>query len=242
MNKCYNLKLVNLILFGYLIILILPYFKEILLFNISTLQIVFIFYLVVSLILRKYSFSRFIIITYFLLICYLSYINYKSIALDNLWSAMYLDILVVRMYSFVLIPFVFFGWNGDFYSLPYELSTFTKSKVLFIIIPLLVKKELILKRNEEIMDCLYSKGINVRAFMGKQINILKWIIPLGITTIQEGTETSEYNRMLNADFRYFEPKRKLLMNSGLIKIMFFIQVFILLILGFVNLWKYTFHY
>lgn len=205
MNIFNNLTILLFIILGYTILAWHSIFVLVSSINLSFATITAIYYLLLSILFKRFKFSAFILITFFILILFLTYVYKSSITFNNIYLILCTNYIVVYMYSFILVPFVFFSWTADIYSLPHEVNRLWSNRTIHFIIPILIKRELIRHRFKKITESLYSRGIDT-IHKPKIFTIFHWIIPLGVTTIQEGLESHDYNQMLRTNIKYMKHK------------------------------------
>lgn len=229
LNKKGNFGLISAISLLYVVYIYKDLIENALSKEISYLFICIIYFFSVSIFLKKIKFMQFTAISSVILVFFLSFTIYRSISISNIVELLKKDHLVTVFFSFILLPGVFFAINGNHYILPHEIYSITKRlRFIFVIIPILIKKELIVERFNSINECLYSRGVNIKGIFSNQRNLFKWVIPLGVTAFMEGAETAEYNQMLSADFRHYVPDTSIIPNSIRYKILFlFISLFLL---------------
>lgn len=139
---------------------------------------------------------------------FFSYLNYRQIGILHILQSIQKQSLPIILYSFLLLPFIFLSYTFDFYLLIKEITSLSKNKVFYFIAPVLIKRELIFHRFKKIMETFEAKGLNTKSYFSKYMLVSKWIIPLTITTLMEGVESYEYNKMLKANIFIFSPSKK----------------------------------
>ena len=183
-----------------------------------------IYFAIISFAYKRYPFLQFLLITFMFLACYLSFINYFSLGVDEVIMALSKRSLPLFLYCNFLLPGVFFSYAANFYILTNEVSGMTKNKVAYFIIPVLIKRELIVHRYNTILESLYTRGINTKSFINKYLLLPLWIVPLFITTLMEGVESYEYNRMLKVNILNYNPTHKKYYTSWWQKLSLFLIV------------------
>jgi len=183
---------------------------------------------------RRLNFLTLILVTSAFLLSFFSYKDSGCVSFQTILSVLNSRVWPVRLYSLVLVPFTFLGICLDFYSIPYETKGMLRQVVFLLVMPILMRRELIKQRYSKILECLYSRGVECQSFIRKRITVYLWIVPLTITTLMEGVESTEYNRMLHTDIMHYEPTRRVAYATRRQKFWFFI---ILLLFVGMRIWR-----
>lgn len=224
MNKSKNIDLLLIVLLGWLFYL---YGNLISQYVIPVTILIVVYYCIVSISYRLYGFLIFIAITFPILSFYLTYITFRHIDFDSLINLMDKNKLPLILYETLLLPGIFLGSSINFFSLTKEISLLKKNKwILFGLISVIVKRELIRRRYSMIMQNLYYRGINSKSFLGKYLNFGLWIIPLLVTTLIEGTESYEYNKMLKTNIRKYSTAKLKVKLTLLQKVLLYTFLFL----------------
>lgn len=205
----YNLSLIIVLLYGHLLNLYIGPLSDLFGIQIPFLTVSIVYYSLFSLVYRRWGFLSFIILSSLIIVNFLAFVFYKQISLQSVQLALNQRILATVMFSYVLLPFVFLSWTLDVYSLPFEIVSLTQKRIFYFIIPVLSKRELIKHRFRAIQDSLYSRGVQTRSFWGKYLTLFKWSVPLFVTTLFEGVEASDLNKMLATNIRAYHPSRRI---------------------------------
>lgn len=230
-----NIDVIIVVLLGYLIYQNGEHIFELINIKIPSVLLVFIFYLLVTLMLKKLSFLFFISFSFLFLTGYFSVITYGKISFENVLLALDSNRFAIKGYALLLLPFLFIGFMLDFFNFSKWLSKIKYGKTIIIwIIPVLLKKEIIFSRFNILMDSFEARGIDSKHPLKKILLIHKWIIPLMITTIMEGVDSYQYNKMLMTNINCYEYKNSL--NPSFHKTMLLIVLVFFLIFRLFLLW------
>ncbi len=170
--------------------------------SVSPMMATLLYYLVLTLFLRRYRFLLAMAFSFVFLVFFLSFRFYGSVSVPALARTADLSTLAIYMFAYVLVPFSLLAVSVDFYSAVNYMPRYLGRG---IVLPVLIKRELIRERYNTIMDALYARGAGISG-VRRVLKLHLWLLPLLRTTIMEGVETYEYNAMLDADVRRFEPR------------------------------------
>ena len=194
------------------------------------------YYLLMAFVFHKIQFASFLVVSFVFISFYFCFIIFKQISLPFLWETWQSEVWAIRLYISLLLPLTFLSFTANFFALPYELVS-VRGKLFLFVIPILLKRELILKRFDKILEALYTKGLETRTIIQKYRLMPLWIVPLVTTTIMEGLESYQYNEMLKTKIESFSPKQNPYKISVWQKIAFFTSFTVLLFTFFAK-WKY----
>lgn len=204
MKGSYNINLLIIVLSGYLFISYL----HLILFLIPIVLTSALYFILVSLLLNKRGFAMFALLSLVFVSFYFSFLTYKKISPQLILLSLQKETLPIFLYSFLLLPLVFLSYTIDFYLLTNEIASLNKNKIVYFVIPVLIKRELIFHRFRKIMETFEAKGLNTKSFFSKYYLASKWIVPLAITTLMEGVESYEFNKMLRTNIFNYSPSNK----------------------------------
>lgn len=157
------------------------------------------YFALVSTIYRKMGNVYFIFVSLLFLTVYFTVISGNAFTLEGIAGSLGSNRkLPILLYSLVILPASFIGGYIDVFSLAKN-SGRAGHIWLKYLVPVLIKRELVLKRHKEVMEAFYAKGYNTHRRWVRYKLAGKWIIPVVITTLMEGVESYEYNLMLNHD-------------------------------------------
>ncbi len=229
-----NFILIVIVLIGYLISFVVTLANRIFELNVPIIVLSVTYYLIFSIIYKKYRLLSFLSLTFVLLSLYLSFIRNNSLSLFEIISVYKSLSLPVFLYTNILLPMAFLSYTFDFFQLTREISSHKKFFFFRYLIPILIKRELILKRYFIMIDRLQTRGINSEKSFVRFFRMDYWMIPLITTTIIEGIESYEYNSMLNTDIMKYDNKLGVSLHKGTI-VSFIIILLVILILIISNL-------
>lgn len=216
-----NITLFLIVILGVILGMFTKYINQILFFPISSMIFTFGYFFILSFILHKYRFVFALFITFLFLLVFLSLFYYSSISSTIIVSLLYACHLPIVLFAYVLVPFSFLAISADYYSAVNYLPPYLGRGV---IIPILLKRELIRERYQIIIKSLYARGVFISG-LSHLFKIIYWLFPLSRTTIMEGVETYDYNIMLGSNIRYYKPKKEKIKLS-------FIDLFLILMIIF----------
>jgi hypothetical protein len=231
--KVSNYFLLIIVLVGYVFYFIAIAVNKLFDASIPCIIISVLYYSLFSIVFKKYRLLSFLLITFVLLSLYLSFVHSKVISLSEILNVYNSRSLPISLYTIVLLPMAFLSYTFDFFQFTREVSSFEKFSIFRFLIPILIKRELILKRYAILIDRLQSRGINSENSIVRFFRIDLWVIPLITTTLIEGIESYEYNLMLNADIMGYKNKSKLIVNKQ-IKVLLIILMLTILVLLITN--------
>jgi len=222
-----NITLVNLVLLNYVLVclngtVLTQYFE------LPSILLTIVFFFLLALIYRIYSYILFIAVSFSFLSVFFAYLEHHTLAGEAIYQTWMMHLLTINLYYLVLIPCLFLTYTLNFYLLAEEISGMGNGKIARYSVPVLVKRELILHRYRQLLFSFESKGHDTQSAWGRLRNMHLWMVPLIITTLIEGVESYEYNKMLGTDISKYVPVKRIYYISVRQKISFFLLTLSLL--------------
>jgi len=233
MKKSLNILVISAVLWGGILLNIAPLCG----INLPPLILTTIYYLVLAFAFRKVQFVSFLLLSFTFISFYFCFISFIQINPSLLWQTWQSDTWAIKLYISLLLPLTFLSFTINFFALPYELVSL-QGKIFLFVIPILLKRELILKRFEKILEALNARGLETKTTWQKYRLMPLWIVPLVTTTILEGIESYQYNEMLHTNIASFQPRQNPYALAWWQKTLLVASVSFL-ILTYLLKWKYS---
>lgn len=209
----HNVGVLLALLYGYVLQAHLPILSGALGVAVPVLFVTVAYYLACSAVYRKRDFAFLLLISTTFISLFFAYLTFGQVGWSEVVASQGEGWFAITLYSTLFVPFVFFAFVADFYKLAQEIASVTKARAFYLVVPVLVKRELITHRFAVVMDALEARGVDTKAWYRKYLLLPMWIVPLTITTLMEGVESYEYNRMLKTDILAYSPSRNRLRVS-----------------------------
>jgi hypothetical protein len=207
MKSSPNLTIANFILFGYVLMLLnSQYLSPI--FHFPNLLVAVIYYSLLAVIYKKQEYLAFVFSSFIFLILFFAFIVFKRVSWETIRQTLYLGNRAMILYAYLLLPCMFMTYTMNFYLLSEELGRAGKKGLLRFFIPVLIKRELIFSRYNKIIEAFRIRGYKTETAFHKFRLLPSWIVPLIVTTLMEGAESYEYNRMLGTQIADYQPSRR----------------------------------
>lgn len=228
-----NNTLIQIVLFGYVLYLLIALISKIYQLDIPTILIIIVYYSIFSALYKKYRLFLFIISTFILLSIFLLFIQTKSLNLIEIIEIYRGFKLPFILYMNVLLPMVFLSYTFDFYQFIREIATNEKLAYVQFLVPILIKRELVQRRYNILINRLQTRGINSENLLVRFFSLDLWVLPLITTGLMEGVESFEYNLMLNVDISKYKVHRQVAIKTSTLLSLF--TIFLLIMLMITNI-------
>jgi hypothetical protein len=207
MKSSPNLTIANLILLGYVIMLLN---KQVFLsqFHFPDLLIVVIYFSLLAICCKVKEYLLFVFTSFSFLTLFFTYLSFKQISWETIWTTWHSGKRAMILYAYLLLPCLFMTYTINFYLLSEELGRIGKKGMFRFFIPVLIKRELIFSRHRKIMEAMWIRGHDTEGTFNKLRLAPSWIVPLIVTTLMEGAESYEYNQMLKTQITKYYPSRR----------------------------------
>ncbi|MBK7957238.1 MAG: hypothetical protein IPK03_03470 [Bacteroidetes bacterium] len=221
-----NIDKIIVYLFGYASLFCLPIVNSIFYTHLPPLIFISIYFMVFSILSNCKKYAGVVAISFVFISTYLYLTNLNSIQITsfkNIYNILTVSNNAGLTYTYILLPFGYLSASLNFYQLNLEVSSIFPNNSLKKIIPILAKRELIFERFNMIVFAFNSRGIETRGFITSLLILKKILVPLIITTLFEGVESYDYNKMLNTNIEQFKPnfyKMKIKVYQTILMIIF----------------------
>ena len=231
-----NYSIVVVLLFYYVVLCYSSTFEQLLDNNFPKMLFGLVYMSIFSITFNLRSAFLLILTTFIFLVGFFSFMTFGSFQISDFNNTLYLNVFAIKFYYLFLAPFAFFGSGLNYFELVKYFGRNGGNSLSKFLIPILIKKELIASRYKEILFAMKTRGFEVDSRFSQVKLLPNWIVPLIVTTIMEGVESYDYNRMLKTKITKYKYDGYLDSISS-IQIIFIIIGVVLFIIKFFT-WLY----